>query len=280
LGVTLIGRAASVPQFLSGISLGTALAIIGVLLTLLGIILALRSHAKARLVYQARHLTLIGQPDATSYGDIRILFNGAPVPRLMVTRLAFWNAGNTTVRRADLVDRDPLTVSFEEEATILGSRTLSETRAVNEFRLSLNRDRPSRAFLTFDYLDRNDGAVFEIIHTGSKGKANVTGSVRGIPKGAENWGDLSDWERQKSSLSEIRTAFVIPAAFLVLLLLLKWLQNILAKNHPALASAIGSAPLYFLTLVGALFCLAILFAFGYTVLSYWHSLPKSLSRKS
>ena len=141
--------------------------------TIVGIILTVRSFTRARLAYQTRDLTLIGQPDATPYGDVSILFNGAPVPRLAVTRLAFWNAGNTTVRRADLVEKDPLTICFEERTAILGSRNLSETRAVNECRLFLNRDIPSRAILTFDYLDRGDGAVFEIIHTGSRGGASV-----------------------------------------------------------------------------------------------------------
>ena len=129
---------------LTGISTGEALPIVGLLLAVVGIILTIRSLTRARLAYRTRNLPLIGQPDATPYGEISILFNGQPVQRLVVTRLAFWNAGNTTVRRTDLVERDPLTVYFEAQTTILGSRTVSETRAVNDFRLSLNHSTSRR----------------------------------------------------------------------------------------------------------------------------------------
>jgi hypothetical protein len=280
LSVNFFGCAAVVPQFIGGISFGTALGIVGVFLALVGIVLTVRSHTRARLAYQARSVTLIGQPDVTPYGDIRVLFNGAPVPRVMVTRLALWNAGNTTVRRADLVEKDPLMVCFEEEAAILGTRTLSETKGVNEFRLSLNRDFPSRAIMTFDYLDRGDGAVFEIIHTGPKGTANITGSVRGIPKGAENWGYLSDWERPNHSFSQQMASVAFPFAPLVLALMLEWLRRILAKNHPAAASLIGYIALGVVVTVFGLFGLALLFGFGYIARSFWRRLPKSLSRNS
>jgi hypothetical protein len=267
-------------HFLTGISPGVALGIVGVLLTIVGIVLAVRSRTRARLAYQTRDLTLIGQPDATPYGDVSILFNGAPVPRLVVTRLALWNAGNTTVRHADLVENDPLTVCFEEKTTILGSRTVSQTRAVNECRLSLNHDFPSRALMTFDYLDRGDGAVFEIIHTGFRGGASVRGSIRGIPKGAENWGYLSDWGRRKTAGWESAAASATILGPLGLALILHWLQNVAAPKHPTLASIFGILGFAILCAVAGLFVIAILFALGFTARSFWRRLPKSLSRDS
>jgi len=276
----LVLRFAIPMPFLTFVSPGEALGVAGVFLAIVGIILSARSLTRARLAYQHRGLTLIGQPEATTYGDIKILFNGEPVPRLVVTRLAFWNAGNTTVRRADLVEKDPLTVCFEEKATILGSRILSETTAVNECILSLNRDFPSRAFLTFDYLNRGDGAVFEIIHTGSIGRLNIGGSVRGIPKGVENWGYLSDWDSQGPSRLQAAAFSAIIAGPIILAVILDWLQKTLAPRHAAIASVIGYVLVGLVSAIAALFISAILFAVISTASSRWRRLPKSLSRDS
>jgi hypothetical protein len=280
LSVNFFGCAAVAPQFIGGISSGEALGILGVLLTIVGLVLAVRSRTRARLAYQIRDLTLIGQPDATPYGDVRILFNGEPVRRLVVTRLAFWNAGNTTVRRADLVEKDPLAVCFEEKTTILGSRTVSKTRAVNECRLALNHDFPSRALMTFDYLDRGDGAVFEIIHTGSRGGASIRGSIRGIPNGVENWGYLSEREMKKTSFWQEWAPSFIMAGPVVLALILHWLQSAVAQRHPTLASIFGIASIVLICALAGLFVIAILFALGFMARSFLRRLPKTLQRNS
>jgi hypothetical protein len=90
---------------------GEWVGIIGVLLTIFGVILTIRSRSKARLVYQARSYTIIGSPDVTTGTRIKLLFDDISVPRVVVTHLAVWNAGNTTIRRDDIVAADPLTVS-------------------------------------------------------------------------------------------------------------------------------------------------------------------------
>lgn len=264
----------------TSISTGEAIGIAGLFLAIVSIVLAVIALRRPRLAYRTRSLTLIGQPDAVPYGDISILFNGAPVPRLVATRLGFWNAGNTTVRRADIVEKDPLTVCFEERTTILGSRTVSETRAMNECRLSLNRDVQSCAFLTFDYLNRGDGAVFEIIHTGSRGGPSVKGSIRGFPKGAEYWGYLSDRETKKNSVwQEVGPTLAI-AAPIFLALILHGLHSLVTARHPTLASVFEIAAIVIGSAVAVLMATAVLVAFSLMTLSYWRRLPKSLSRDS
>src|SRR5882724_6034223 len=92
--------------------LGTVVGIVGLILAVVGIVLTLRSRAVARLVYQTRDLVLVGQPDAIPYGEVKILFNDNVVPRVMVSHLAVWNAGNTTIRSNDVVESDPMKVAF------------------------------------------------------------------------------------------------------------------------------------------------------------------------
>src|SRR5271154_4018409 len=188
------------------------------------------------MVYQMHDNFVVGQPDASSLGDIKILFNGDAVPRVVVTQLAVWNAGNTTVRGNDIVEADPLAVGIDPGSSILGTGLLSATRTVNDFHIRVMAQDRSRAFLDFDYLDPGDGAVFQIIHSGAKCTARVTGSLRGIPRGLENWGDLEEWVVRKNRLIRILSESIPQLLLLVVVALgLKWSSALLTTHFPATA---------------------------------------------
>src|SRR6266851_5389715 len=129
--------------------------------------LGMRFRSKSQMAYQLHDFTVIGQPDVTNLGDIKILFNNVPVPRVVVTQLAVWNTGNTLVRGKEIVESDPLTISFEDGVVILHAQRVNATQEVNDFRIRISEHDRSRAFLEFDYLNGRDGARFQIIHTGA-----------------------------------------------------------------------------------------------------------------
>lgn len=52
--------------------------------------------------------------------------------------------------------------------------------------------KPTMAVFTFDFLDPNDGAALEILHTSEKKNPKVLGTIRGVPKGIVSWGDFSE----------------------------------------------------------------------------------------
>jgi hypothetical protein len=60
--------------------------------------LGLRFRSKSRMAYQLHDYSIIVQPSVTKLGDIKILFNDVLVPRVVVTQLAVWNAGNTVIK--------------------------------------------------------------------------------------------------------------------------------------------------------------------------------------
>jgi hypothetical protein len=145
--------------------------------------LGMRDRSKSSMAYQLHDFTVIGQPDATNLGDIKILFNNISVPRVAVTQLAVWNTGNTVVKGKEIVESDPLAIDFGKEAIILHAQRVTATQNVNDFRISVDEANRSRAFLEFDYLNAQDGAKFQVIHTGSKGGAKLVESIRGLPEG-------------------------------------------------------------------------------------------------
>jgi hypothetical protein len=236
--------------------------------------LGMRFQSKSGMAYQLHHFTLIGEPSVTNLGDIKILFNNLTVPRVVVTQLAVWNTGNTVVKGNEIVESDPLAICFEDGAVILDAKRVDATQEVNDFRIRISEKDHTCAFLEFDYLNGNDGARFQIIHTGTKDKAKLTGSIRGIPKGVENWGDLQEWSQQKSKLSGL----LFPLGAFVLLGILSWVKDLIAPHFPAInkyTEWLGGA----VAVLGGLLLVSVLaFIIAYSLRTRSRATPKSLSR--
>jgi hypothetical protein len=247
--------------------------------TLIGIVasfwLGMRFRSKSQMAYQSHDFTIVSQPNVPSIGPITILFNEVAVPRVVVTQLAVWNTGNTVVKGTDIVETDPLKVCFEDGAVILNAQRMSATREVNDFQIRISETNQSCASLEFDYLNAHDGAKFQIIHTGTKDKAKVTGSIRGIPKGVENWGDLQEWSEQKSRIGEFR--FI--AVFIAVLLLFSWIKGLIAPHYPAINKYTEWLGNVFAILAGLLIVSVVLFIIIYSLRARSRSTPKSLSRQ-
>jgi hypothetical protein len=245
--------------------------------TLIGIAasfwLGMRFRSKSKMAYQSHDSTLVGQPSAPSIGDIKILYNEVAVPRVVVTQMAVWNVGNTVVKGADIVESDPLKVCFGDGATILNAQRVTATREVNNFRINVSEEEPSCAYLHFDYLNARDGAKFQIIHT-STSKLTMTGSLMGIPRGVENWGDLQEWSDQKSRMGNLKHA----AGLVVVLLLLAWSKDLIAQHYPTINKYtdwfVDAVVILGMLLIGSV----VLFVIAYSFRARSRSTPKTLSR--
>ena len=173
--------------------------------------------------------------------------------------------------------RRPLTTgpALDGHGAVASERTVNETRSVNEFHIRVMQKNLCRAFLEFDYLDAGDGAVFQIIHSGAKDTAKVTGSLRGIPRGLENWGDLKEWSEQKSRFSNL-----IPMlTFAVVVGVISWIRSLVVTHYPA-------ATKWFEWMLGAFlsfWVLTVVIGVGVFVIHSFRAgsraAPKRLSRK-
>jgi hypothetical protein len=234
-----------------------------------------RYRSRARMAYQLHDFTIIGQPDV-KLGDIKILYNDVAVPRVVVTQLAVWNTGNVVVKGQEIVESHPLTVCFGEEAIILHAQRVTATNDVNDFRIRISEHDRSCACLHFDYLNGGDGAKFQVIHTGIQGKAKVTGSIRGIAKGVEDWGDLQEWSQHKSQLANLAFSTM---PIVVVVLLLNWIRGRLGVRYPFInkfADWLGNA---FVGFVALLFLAGFVFLIYHSFHTRSRATPKSLTRR-
>ncbi len=164
---------------------------IGTLVGLLGIVLAvyfyLRSRVGACLAQQHEEVRLIGGGGATFPEEVEVRFHDTVVPQITSTKIWIWNAGVLTIRGADIVASDPLRVEFDDGTSVLKASILKQSRPVLGTQVGRAPDE-SRVLITFDFLDRSDGLLLEVLHSGAVGNFRLVGTLRGIPRGISNLG--------------------------------------------------------------------------------------------
>ena len=237
-----------------------------------------RYRSQSRLAFQKNDLAVVGHTNTTkSLGAIKILFNNVDVPRVVVTRLAVWNVGNTVVDGTQLATSAPLALAVEAGASILDAQIVKATNDANKCRLRIAEDL-SRAFIEFDFLNEKDGVLFQVTHTGAQNTARLTGSIKGISKGAEDWGDLQEWSQQKSQLAISASGLVGVGAIIVIALVFNWVKDLLSHRLPVLAKLMFWAGQLVEVLVTLLFVSIPIFIVYYSLRTRLRTIPKSLSR--
>jgi len=182
------------------------------------------SRIGPRPTFQFHSRRLIGKQEQELPAEIDILFDKQPVPRLTSSRVVFWNSGNSTIHGSAIVQSDPLRLELEDGG-ILKAHVIKATRPVINFAVSAEPT-TARAAFTFDFLDPEDGAVIELLHTSEKRDPEVLGTVRGVPKGIAAWGDYSSGidpflpSRTSSAVRRVSTVmFLLMGIFGVLAIL-------------------------------------------------------------
>lgn len=157
---------------------------------LIGAIVAIIAHKRAslgpRLVYQWSSLKVIGT-DKDIPDDIRIIFKGIEVPRVIKTNIIIWNSGNKMLDGKNRVQGDPLRLEFNANEEIISANIITKTKEVNGFEIVQDKKNPNILYFEFDYLDPKDGASIEVIHTDIDRYPKVKGVIKGMPNGLLNW---------------------------------------------------------------------------------------------
>ncbi len=110
---------------------------------------------------------------------IEVLFKGESVPVVSRSAVAFWNAGRDPIRRADLVGTHPLQAKLAADVRVLDVNVLATTRPQIDFDWVSETDR--NVGIDFSFLNRGDGGVIEVLHTGTAPfEVWVEGAIVGV----------------------------------------------------------------------------------------------------
>jgi hypothetical protein len=152
---------------------------------IIGIGLAIYLYFKVKKVKKpcvvAKTINII-KHNLRNIDSFEIFYKGSKIETLSITKLAFWNAGRETINKSDITVPDPLRIEAGEDFKILHADIVKVKNFANQFTINLSQD-GSRAFIDFDFIDKYDGAVFQIYHTGESQKdIFIEGTIKGAEK--------------------------------------------------------------------------------------------------
>lgn len=219
-------------SFLNIITTSPYFSAINFLIAVGGIILAVifywRSTKNREPVFAIKSYNILADSSSKMTG-LTVNYKTEIVNNLSITKIAFWNQGRETIKRNDIPEGDPLRISIKNGIKILDAEVISSNNPANKFQIS-SIDNDSSVRIFFDYLDKNQGGVIQIIHTGTTSNdLSIEGTVMGVGKPIKNDLDaifsnkLSSFKISKPSRRLIRiigliftTALSIFSIFLII----------------------------------------------------------------
>ena len=157
----------------------------------MGLIALWRSQASGIIAVQSHDVPMIGGGEAVFPDEVEVRYQGTSVPRLTSSNVWIWNAGQKAVRSSDLTRHDPLQLHYSGEILNVRCRRVSHDATLirADPEASAADGEPSKTIhLSFSFLNAGDGAVFEVLHSGSAEAPKCTGTIVGLRKGPQYWG--------------------------------------------------------------------------------------------
>lgn len=111
-----------------------------------------------------------------------IKYSDQEIKNFTITKIAFWNKGRETISKEDVVKSDPISIRVKEGYNILDKEIIGTNEDTNNFSLQESVDKSS-VDINFDYIDKNNGIVIQILHTGkSSDDIEFCGRIKGVGK--------------------------------------------------------------------------------------------------
>lgn len=153
---------------------------ISILATIVSLILAIyfymKSKEKKEISYKKHTIPIIIKKES-KFDKLRIEYEGVQIEDLSVTKFTIWNSGNRTINSADMVTSKELTIYTNDENTILDADIIAVTEKTNRF--ILQRENERKVKVLFDYADKKDGFVLQVIHTGCEEAIKIEYKIKG-----------------------------------------------------------------------------------------------------
>jgi hypothetical protein len=169
-----------VGQFLTGAWGALAGLLIGIIGVITGFVFYFKAKGEKLPRYMMRSFNFFqGLTTHVPFLTIHFQGHGEPISTLTRTKVLFWNAGKETINKFDVVDIDPVRINAADGCTLLDDEVAYANNRANQFEVTVNREK-TQATVTFKYIDKNQGALLQIFHTGpSHSSLELAGSIKG-----------------------------------------------------------------------------------------------------
>ena len=113
----------------------------------------------------------------SKFEKLSITYDGQQIEDLCVSKFTVWNSGNRTLNRTDMVESKELTISVTDECRILDVELIACSDETNGFSVKIENEHTVKVL--FEYADKKDGAVIQIIHTGTNESLKIECKIKG-----------------------------------------------------------------------------------------------------
>ncbi|MCK4736873.1 MAG: hypothetical protein KAT65_30755 [Methanophagales archaeon] len=172
----------SFSQFAEWLSVNPWLSVASVIIALSSVILTIifSKSKKIKLPYYAVRSVNLVRDMVSSIESLEMLYSGEHIENLTATKIALWNAGHDTINSQDIASAAPLTVHIKG-GKILDAK-VDQKNPANKFSVDIADDK-SYATIQFDYIDKNEGVVIRLFHTGKSSEdIEINGKIKGVGK--------------------------------------------------------------------------------------------------
>jgi hypothetical protein len=164
---------------------GVVIGLIAVVIGLIALVLYLKDRKVKKPRYEVRSYNIIRDFEAKTV-PLDISYLGKDVGNVTISKVLFWNAGNETIKWEDVASAEPISISVVGGYTILYAKTIGVKNTANKIEEPERRGEAS-VVVKFEYLDKDDGAVVQLVHTGNSSEdIQVAGTIKGIGKRPES----------------------------------------------------------------------------------------------
>lgn len=148
--------------------------------TIISVVLAIVFYLKAKerkvLTYCLRSSSLI-RGKKRKLEKLSITYAGNQIDNLSVSRFTIWNSGNKTLNKDDIVATKEVTITALEENKILDAELIACSEGTNNFSVKIIDEHTVKVL--FDYVDKKEGAVVQILHTGTNDTLRIDYKIKG-----------------------------------------------------------------------------------------------------
>ena len=136
------------------------------------------SHRKYKEFSYFRRTHQVIETNATATSKLKLSYDGKDIKDFSITKYAIWNSGNEMLNGNNIVEAEPLTISSKwNSIKILDAKIIGETEEANGFKICESDIKSVK--LEFDYANKKDGIVIQILHNGKASYFNVNGKIKG-----------------------------------------------------------------------------------------------------
>lgn len=152
------------------------LALLTIISFVYAVVIQQKSKEKKIFSYIKKTNELIAAKKST-YDNLYISYCGQQIESFCVSKFVVWNSGNRILNSSDMVDSKELTFKVNEENKILDAEIIGVSEVTNNFYIKKKEEKEIK--INFDYVEKKDGFVIQIMHTGSEKDICVECKIKG-----------------------------------------------------------------------------------------------------